>query len=293
MDAQPSPTPHAELLRLVRTTRHLLAAERDAGVTEVHGTQPPARPEPAAPDRAPPARRATGHTAPPERSTPAPGRAVSAQSSSTRTSSAQRAFVPRVPALDLPPDALAPFGDLPARVAACTACRLCETRTHTVFGEGDARARLVFCGEGPGFDEDRSGRPFVGRAGELLSKMIENGLKLRREQVFILNAVKCRPPENRTPLPDEIAACRPFLDAQLEVLAPDLIVALGNPATHALLGDVGGITRVRGKVFDRGGVRVVPTFHPAYLLRNQPAKREAWEDLKLVMRLLDGASPSG
>lgn len=198
-----------------------------------------------------------------------------------------------MPALDLPTDTLTPFTDLPTRVAACTACPLCENRTHTVFGEGSPTARLVFCGEGPGFEEDKSGRPFVGRAGELLSRMIVGGLKMRREDVFILNAVKCRPPNNRTPKPDEMAACRPFLEEQLRVIAPDVIVTLGNPGTHAILGEIGGITRVRGTVHEAFGAKVVPTFHPAYLLRHQPAKREAWQDLQLVMRLLDGTAGSG
>ena len=155
-----------------------------------------------------------------------------------------------------------------------------------MFGEGAASARLVFCGEGPGLDEDRSGRPFVGRAGELLSDMIVKGMKLRREDVFILNAVKCRPPENRTPSPDEIAACKPFLAEQLAVVKPAVIVALGNPACQALLGAVPGITKIRGRVFEAFGTKVVPTFHPAYLLRNPEGKREAWADLQLVMRML-------
>ena len=144
----------------------------------------------------------------------------------------------------------------------------------------------MFCGEGPGFDEDKSGRPFVGRAGELLSDMIVKGMKMRREDVFILNAVKCRPPDNRTPAPEEILACRPFLVEQLAVIKPAVIVALGNPACQALLGPVPGITRIRGQVFEAHGTKVVPTYHPAYLLRNPAGKRDAWEDLQLVMRML-------
>jgi DNA polymerase len=194
-----------------------------------------------------------------------------------------------VPPLDLPADVLAPFGDLPSRVAACRKCGLCEARTFTVFGEGNPSARLVFCGEGPGLDEDKSGRPFVGRAGELLSDMIVKGMKLRREDVFILNAVKCRPPGNRTPAPEEIAACKPFLEEQLAVIKPSVVVALGNPACQALLGAVPGITRIRGRVFEAFGTKVVPTFHPAYLLRNPESKRETWADLQLVMRMLAAA----
>jgi uracil-DNA glycosylase len=248
-----------EVRAIVRSMRLLVAGEREAGVADLPGI--PAPPAPAAPPAAP---------APSAR--PAPPR--------------ESGFRPRVPPLALPDDALAPFGDLPSRVAACTRCVLCRERTTTVFGEGTAAARLVFCGEGPGFDEDRSGRPFVGRAGELLSDMIVKGMKMRREDVFVLNAVKCRPPENRTPAPDEIAACRPFLEEQLAVIRPQVIVALGNPACQALLGAVPGITKIRGRVFEAFGTKVVPTYHPAFLLRNPESKRETWADLQLVMRIL-------
>ncbi|MCE9636387.1 MAG: uracil-DNA glycosylase [Planctomycetes bacterium] len=183
---------------------------------------------------------------------------------------------------------LAPFGGLDAEVAACRKCRLCELRTRTVFGEGSPTARLVFCGEAPGFDEDRTGRPFVGASGELLTAMIEKGLKLRREDVFILNTIKCRPPENRAPLADELLACRPFLERQLAVIRPTVIVALGNPASRALLGSVPGIKTIRGQVFDGFGAKIVPTFHPAYVLREPTSKRDVWTDLQTVMRLLAG-----
>lgn len=252
--------------RLVRDLRRAVEAERDGGLADLPGI----------PDARGPATPGTAGAAAPSRAPAAP----------SPPPPAGEAFRPRVRPLDLPADALAPFGDLPAAVAACRACRLCDSRSRTVFGEGTAAARLVFCGEGPGFEEDRSGRPFVGRAGELLSAMIERGLRMRREDVFILNAVKCRPPENRTPAPDEIAACRPFLVRQLEVIRPEVVVALGNPASKALLGDVPGIMTIRGRVFDAFGAKVVPTFHPAYLLRNPDAKREAWADLQAVMRLL-------
>jgi DNA polymerase len=255
--------PRDEVRSIVRAMRLIVAAERESGVVELPGI--PAPPAPAAPSA----------VAKPAAATAAPARPAAAPSHPTL-----------VPPLQLPPDVLAPFGDLPDRVASCTKCGLCRTRTFTVFGEGDPAARLVFCGEGPGFVEDRSGRPFVGRAGELLSSMIVNGMKLRREQVFILNAVKCRPPENRTPGPDEIAACKPYLEEQLATIRPAVIVALGNPACQALLGHVAGITRIRGQVFEAFGAKVVPTYHPAYLLRNPDGKRETWEDLKLVMRLL-------
>lgn len=270
--------------RLVRAARLLVAGEREAGIVELPIPAPEGMTPQPGPTRGPvPA----ADPAAPVGVRPAPGPAPTSSARPAAESGAP--FVPRVRALDLPPDALAPFGALPDRVSECRACRLCETRTRTVFGEGAAPSRLVFCGEGPGFDEDRSGRPFVGRAGELLTDMIEKGMKLRREDVFILNAVKCRPPENRTPEPDELEACRPYLLEQLTVLRPDVIVALGNPACRALLGQE-GIMKIRGRVFESAlpGVtaRIVPTFHPAYLLRNPEGKRDAWTDLKLVMRLL-------
>jgi uracil-DNA glycosylase len=261
--------PRDDLRRLAHAMRLLVADEREAGVVEVAGLPAP----PTAASTPMPSARPTPTARPP--ATPA-----------------APAFEPRVPALELPADVLAPFGDLPARVAACTSCALCKSRTRTVFGEGAASARLVFCGEGPGQDEDRSGRPFVGPAGELLTRMIVNGLKMRREDVFILNAVKCRPPDNRTPQSDEIAACKGFLAEQLAVIRPTVIVALGNPACQALLGKV-GITRLRGQVFDAWDAKVVPTYHPAFLLRSPDRRsepwRQAWEDLQLVMRLLDAA----
>ncbi|HQH27315.1 MAG TPA: uracil-DNA glycosylase, partial [Oligoflexia bacterium] len=142
---------------------------------------------------------------------------------------------------------------------------------------------IVFVGEGPGADEDRIGEPFVGKAGALLTAAITKGLGLRREDVYICNVVKCRPPGNRTPAPDEAKACTPYLFRQLELLQPKVIVALGSPAQMALCGEPGGITRLRGKWLSWRGVRVMPTFHPAYLLRNPAAKRDFWEDLQAVM----------
>jgi DNA polymerase len=153
-----------------------------------------------------------------------------------------------------------------------------------VFGVGDPHARLVFLGEAPGADEDRQGEPFVGRAGQLLNDMITKGMKLRREDVYILNVLKCRPPENRTPLPDEAANCREYLDAQLALIAPQFICCLGAVAAQNLLSSGESIGRLRGRVHEYRGAKVVCTYHPAYLLRNPAAKRDAWEDLKLLMR---------
>ncbi len=164
----------------------------------------------------------------------------------------------------------------------CTRCGLCSKRTNIVFGVGNPNARLMFIGEGPGADEDLKGEPFVGRAGQLLTKIIES-MGLNRPDVYIANVVKCRPPENRTPLPDEIATCSPFLFKQVQAIRPRVIVCLGTPAAQLVLGTRDTITRLRGSFHDQGGIRVMPTFHPAYLLRNPAAKREVWDDMKKVM----------
>ena len=166
-------------------------------------------------------------------------------------------------------------------LTSCRDCRLCETRKTVVFGEGDPAARLVFVGEGPGETEDEVGRPFVGNAGELLDRMI-GAIGLKREQVYILNVVKCRPPGDRTPETEEVAACAPYLKAQLAQLRPEVIVALGVTAAQALLGREVSIAQERGKISQYQGIPLMPTFHPSYLLRNPPAKREAWADLKVV-----------
>lgn len=188
-----------------------------------------------------------------------------------------------------PPKGAAPaaaLARLEADVAACRRCRLADGRTRTVPGEGSATPRLVVIGEAPGAEEDRTGRPFVGRAGELLTRMLA-AIDLPREEVWIGNAVKCRPPENREPRPDEVAACRPFLQAQLEALGPPLLLTLGSHATRLLLRTERGITSLRGRFHESPeGWRVMPTYHPAYLLRNPGAKREAWEDLQRVAEAL-------
>ena len=186
------------------------------------------------------------------------------------------------------PDAAAALRAIRADLGECTRCGLCRDRTHIVFGVGDANARLMFVGEGPGADEDRQGEPFVGRAGQLLTKIIES-MGLRRESVYIANVVKCRPPENRTPLPDEIATCSPFLFQQVLAIRPRVVVCLGTPAAQTVLGTRDTITRLRGTFHEVGGIRVMPTFHPAYLLRNPAAKREVWDDMKKVMAELKKA----
>jgi len=170
----------------------------------------------------------------------------------------------------------------------CRRCKLCEGRTTIVFGAGNPRAELVVIGEGPGADEDVQGKPFVGRAGQLLTRMLES-VQLSRDEVFITNAVKCRPPANRNPEPDELAACAPVLSAQLGVLQPKVVIALGSVAAQTLLRTRDPIGKLRGRTHPFGTAVLIPTFHPAFLLRNpgQEYKRMAWEDLKLAKREYD------
>ena len=174
-------------------------------------------------------------------------------------------------------------------VSTCTRCPLYRTATHPVFGEGHRRAKLVFVGEAPGRDEDLQGRPFVGAAGKLLTKMIE-AMGLKREDVYICNVLKHRPPQNRLPEPDEAEACLPYLLQQLALIRPTVICTLGAVAARALLGPEASISKIRGQRQTFEGVALIPTYHPAYLLRNPPAKRLVWEDLKHVKRLLEAAS---
>jgi uracil-DNA glycosylase len=168
----------------------------------------------------------------------------------------------------------------------CTRCPLYQERTHVVHTEGNRKARLMFVGEAPGADEDAQARPFVGRAGQLLTKIIE-AIGLKREDVLIGNVNRCRPPGNRAPMPDEVAACKPYLLREIAAVKPEVIVVLGNTATKNLLDTREGITRLRGSFQDYKGIRVMPTFHPAYLLRDPSKKRETWEDLKKVRDYLD------
>ncbi|MBQ2851176.1 MAG: uracil-DNA glycosylase [Thermoguttaceae bacterium] len=180
-----------------------------------------------------------------------------------------------------------------AEVARCARCaELASSRTQTVFGSGNPTSELVFVGEGPGADEDAQGLPFVGRSGKLLTDMIEKGMGVPRDSVFICNVVRCRPPQNRNPRPDEAAACRPFLDATLDVVRPKFICCLGSIAAKNLLGVDVPIGRLRGKVHDYRGMKVICTYHPAYLLRNPPAKKDAWADLQLLMREMGLPTPT-
>jgi len=188
------------------------------------------------------------------------------------------------------------LAELAEEVRACKRCGLADLCAQKVFGIGHPDTRLVFVGEAPGAEEDRMGYPFVGRAGQLLTAMIESGMRLRREQVYICNILKCRPPNNRTPAADEVAACQEHLWRQLQILEPELIVALGAPAAQTLLATKTSIGRLRGRFYDLpvsgsallGGptVKCLPTFHPAYLLRNPADKKKAWEDLQQLMKAM-------
>ena len=169
----------------------------------------------------------------------------------------------------------------------CSRCKLhAQGRRQIVFGVGNPNADLMFVGEAPGADEDIQGIPFVGRAGQLLTDIIEKGLKIPRKDVYIANVIKCRPPQNRNPEPDEVATCEPFLFRQIDVIKPKVIVALGKFGAQTLLRTLDPISRLRGRVFDYRGAKLIPTFHPAYLLRNPSSKRDVWEDMKLVLKLL-------
>jgi uracil-DNA glycosylase len=178
------------------------------------------------------------------------------------------------------------FEDIHQEIGDCTRCPLSQERTHVVHTEGNRKARLMFVGEAPGADEDAQARPFVGRAGQLLTKIIE-AIGMKREDVLIGNVNRCRPPGNRAPMPDEVAECKPFLLREIAAARPEVIVVLGNTATKNLLDTREGITRLRGSFQDYKGIRVMPTFHPAYLLRDPSKKRETWEDLKKVRDYLD------
>jgi uracil-DNA glycosylase len=194
---------------------------------------------------------------------------------------------------DSSPEKLSPsnetFEQIHAEIGDCTRCPLHLERTHVVHTEGNRKARLMFVGEAPGADEDAQARPFVGRAGQLLTKIIE-AIGLKREEVLIGNVNRCRPPQNRAPMPDEAATCKPYLEREIAVAQPDVIVVLGNTAMRNLLDTREGITRARGRFHDYKGIKVMPTFHPAYLLRDPSKKRETWEDLKKVRDYLDSQS---
>jgi len=183
------------------------------------------------------------------------------------------------------PSAIINLETIRRELGTCQRCALAGQRQHIVFGAGSSDARLVFVGEGPGYEEDRQGLPFVGAAGQLLTKIIA-AIKLNREDVYICNIVKCRPPENRNPAPEEITACFPFLKKQLTAIQPEFICALGSFAAQTLLNTSAPISRLRGSFHDYQGIKVLPTYHPAYLLRNPAKKRDVWADMQMLMQAM-------
>ena len=212
--------------------------------------------------------------------------------------------IPRPPSPDPPPEQETLFGEITPKdelslpqpgetlediwddIGECLRCPLHQSRTHIVNSEGNRKARLMFVGEAPGADEDAQARPFVGRAGQLLNKIIE-AIGMKREEVLIGNVNRCRPPQNRTPTHEEAATCKPFLLREIAVVQPEVIVVLGNTAMKNLLDTKEGITKLRGEFQDYKGIKVMPTFHPAYLLRDPSKKREAWDDMKKVREYLN------
>lgn len=234
--------------------------------------------------------------------TPEPGPFVPAPSArptsakTTAPSSAAMRPTPGIPAGERGEPAAPPTGAealeaLRREIGDCTRCKLCRSRRNLVFGSGNPRARLVFVGEGPGAEEDAQGLPFVGAAGELLTRMIE-AMGLSRQEVYICNVIKCRPPGNRNPEPDEIEACSPFLSRQIRAIGPEVIVTLGKFAAQTLLRTAEPIGRLRGNWHRYEGIDLLPTFHPAYLLRSPHEKRKAWADLQQVMKRLGLEAPA-
>jgi uracil-DNA glycosylase family 4 len=190
-----------------------------------------------------------------------------------------------------PEDPAAALAAVREEMGDCRRCRLASGRRTIVFGQGNPRAELMFIGEAPGAEEDEQGLAFVGRAGRLLTDIIEKGLKMRRADVWIGNILKCRPPQNRNPEPDEVLACQPFLEAQIRAIRPQVLVGLGKFGAQWLLKTAAPITRLRGRIGEYEGIPVVPTYHPAYLLRNPAGKKDVWEDMKVVLRLLGRPVP--
>ncbi len=287
-------TGRGELGEIVKSARVLLERERARGRTRLvfgaAGVSPTGGIEgqPEGPSAARAATRA--RTGVPEvgSSTPPPGEVLTLPGFEDMLPP-RPAPISTVPSLSLRADLPQDLASLATLVSTCRKCGLCETRTQTVFADGPGTARLLLVGEAPGRDEDAQGVPFVGRAGQLLNKMLA-AIDLKREEVYICNVLKCRPPENRTPQPEEVERCLPYLDQQIALIRPALICALGLSAMQALLGTKASMTSMRGRTFEFRGVPLVPTYHPAALLRNPGLKREAWVDLQRVRDLLHAGS---
>lgn len=280
MGATSGPPDRATLLASIRDYIEQL---REEGI---EGLPAPARPAPARPGRAPAAgvveRRSAAVAAPVARP------AAPAVSTVAPASPAAVTELPLLyPGLARPAD----LSELREFIGDCQRCKLAPRRTNLVFGVGDPHAELMFVGEAPGADEDARGEPFVGRAGQLLTDIIERGMGMTRAQVYICNVIKCRPPDNRNPEPDEVAACEPFLFRQIDLVRPTVIVGLGAFAVQALLKIKTPISKLRGNWQSVRGVRMMPTFHPAYLLRNPADKRLVWADIQAVMKVLGRELP--
>ena len=292
----PDPDPHAELSALVGGLEAELERARRRG--ERRTVAPTAPQAPHARAQAPVAARVESQ---PNVAGRAP-RAAETRATETTPPRRARSEVAAAPRTDDPRVAASPPGDpglpaalapgcadldaLRAGVAACRACSLCETRTQTVFADGTGRTRVMFIGEAPGADEDAQGVPFVGRAGQLLTDIITKGMGLAREDVYIANVLKCRPPDNRDPEPREKALCTPWLDRQIELLDPEVLIPLGKHASQHVLGVQDSMGRMRGRVHEVGGRKVVPTYHPAFLLRSPHMKKDCWQDIQVAMGLL-------
>ena len=270
-------SPHV-LLSQVTHSLHAYAQELQAGGVEGFPVAPASLTTPV--DEGAPGPGADSHV---EMSEPQPQPAADAPTPTTAVP-ASDAAAPTVPAEETSLAGAQTLTELRAEIGDCQRCRLCEKRNTIVFGVGNPDAEIMFIGEGPGYEEDKQGEPFVGRAGQLLTQIITKGMQMQRSDVYIANVVKCRPPENRNPEPDEIAACEPFLAKQLALIRPKVIIALGKFAAQTLLKDTTPITRLRGKWQSYHGIKLMPTLHPAYLLRNPKDKRLVWEDIKAVLR---------
>ncbi|MBL8861458.1 MAG: uracil-DNA glycosylase [Planctomycetes bacterium] len=295
-DPSNEPDPREELERLARGLRRQANRRRRLGGAlpgEAAAAPPPAgaTDAPRASPPAPGAARATDATAPTASPRPPAGPRPASRSSQDRPRAADgyRPTIAAGPARDADevraqaqsaPD----LSTLRAGVAQCQACALCQTRTQTVFQDGEGASGVLFIGEAPGADEDRTGIPFVGRAGQLLTDIITKGMGLARREVWIANVLKCRPPDNREPTPEEKAICTPWLDRQIELLGPRILIPLGRHASMHVLGFTAPMSQMRGRVHDVRGRPVVPTFHPAYLLRSPGEKKECWKDIQLAMQ---------
>jgi uracil-DNA glycosylase family 4 len=270
-----SPAPHDELHLLTSDLRGYLNALYVWGVQYIPGDQPP---KPSSPEPSPPQKLYC-----PEASEARAGAASSPIQAPASPQETEEIFFPSQGTLD--PLSRLSFAELEAVAKQCTECRLHRGRTHVVFGVGNPQAQLMFVGEAPGRDEDRQGEPFVGRAGQLLTRIIE-AIGMKRQDVYIANVIKCRPPNNRNPEEDELSRCEPYLIRQIALVQPRLIVALGTFAAQILLKTKLPISQLRGRFHTYQGVKLMPTFHPAFLLRNPERKRAVWEDMQAVQHEL-------